>query len=105
MKFMAENRLTLTKGTAKDIIERFYTRHGIETLDGFDGMFVTQTLEEEEYDEVKILTVWKSKQAFTDWLKSDVFKAAHKHVRSKMKMKAVQSLITKLLLMTLDIVI
>ncbi len=25
MKFMAENRLTLTKGTAKDIIERFYT--------------------------------------------------------------------------------
>ncbi len=26
MKFMAENRLTLTKGTAKDIIERFYTR-------------------------------------------------------------------------------
>ncbi|MCP8584245.1 staphylobilin-forming heme oxygenase IsdG, partial [Acinetobacter baumannii] len=23
MKFMAENRLTLTKGTAKDIIERF----------------------------------------------------------------------------------
>ncbi|CAC7158139.1 heme-degrading monooxygenase isdG [Staphylococcus aureus] len=32
---------------------------------------------------MKILTVWKSKQAFTDWLKSDVFKAAHKHVRSK----------------------
>lgn len=42
MKFMAENRLTLTKGTAKDIIERFYTRHGIETLEGFDGMFVTK---------------------------------------------------------------
>ncbi len=35
MKFMAENRLTLTKGTAKDIIERFYTRHGIERLEGF----------------------------------------------------------------------
>lgn len=51
MKFMAENRLTLTKGTAKDIIERFYTRHGIETLEGFDGMFVTQTLEQEDFDD------------------------------------------------------
>ena len=58
-------------------------------------MFVTQTLEQEDFDEVKILTVWKSKQAFTDWLKSDVFKAAHKHVRSKMKMKVARLSITK----------
>ncbi|MEJ7165258.1 staphylobilin-forming heme oxygenase IsdG, partial [Staphylococcus capitis] len=26
MKFMAENKLKLDKGTAQDIIERFYTR-------------------------------------------------------------------------------
>ena len=30
MKFMAENRLTLTKGTAKDIIERFYRDMGLK---------------------------------------------------------------------------
>ncbi len=30
-------------------------------------MFVTQTLEQEDFDEVKILTVWKS-SSFTDWL-------------------------------------
>ncbi len=30
-------------------------------------MFVTQTSEQEDFDEVKILTVWKSKQAFTDY--------------------------------------
>lgn len=92
MKFMAENRLTLTKGTAKDIIERFYTRHGIETLEGFDGMFVTQTLEQEDFDEVKILTVWKSKQAFTDWLKSDV---RINMLEVKMKMKVARLSITK----------
>lgn len=83
MRFMAENKLTLNKGTATEIVERFYTRHGIETLDGFEGMFVTRTLEKEDYDEVKILTLWKDKQAFTDWLKSDVFKKAHQNVRSQ----------------------
>ena len=35
MKFMAENKLKLDKGTATGIIERFYMRHGIETLEGF----------------------------------------------------------------------
>ena len=53
MKFMAENKLKLDKGTAQDIIERFYTRHGIETLEGFKGMFVTNTKEQPDYDEVK----------------------------------------------------
>ena len=43
MKFMAENKLKLDKGTAQDIIERFYTRHAIETLEGVKGMFVTNT--------------------------------------------------------------
>lgn len=78
MKFMAENKLKLDKGTAQDIIERFYTRHGIETLEGFKGMFVTNTKEQPDYDEVKILTLWESEQAFIDWLQSDVFK---KHIK------------------------
>ncbi|MBU5271298.1 antibiotic biosynthesis monooxygenase [Staphylococcus caprae] len=81
MKFMAENKLKLDKGTATGIIERFYTRHGIETLEGFKGMFVTKTQEQDDFDEVKILTLWESEQAFTDWLKSDVFRKAHKNVR------------------------
>ena len=37
MKFMAENKLKLDKGTAQDIIERFYTRHGIEHLKALKG--------------------------------------------------------------------
>ena len=63
------------------IRDRFYTRHGIETLEGFKGMFVTNTKEQPDYDEVKILTIWESEQAFIDWLQSDVFKKAHKNVR------------------------
>lgn len=81
MKFMAENKLTLEKGAAQETIERFYTRHGIETLDGFKGLIVTETLELDDYDEVKVLTFWESEQAFKDWLKSDVFKKAHQNVR------------------------
>ena len=35
-----------------------------ETLEGFDGMFVTQTLEQEDFDEVKILTSLESNKSF-----------------------------------------
>lgn len=83
MHFMAENKLQLVKGTAKETVERFYQRQGIETIDGFVGMFVTTTNETEDYDEVKILTLWDSEDAFKAWLKSDVFKNAHKNVRHK----------------------
>lgn len=79
--FMAENKLKLDKGTAEGIVERFYKRQGIETIEGFKEMFVTQTNNLKEYDEVKILTVWDEEACFKNWLKSDVFKNAHKNVR------------------------
>lgn len=83
MNFMAENKLQLVKGTAEETVERFYKRQGIETIDGFEGMLVTTTNETEEFDEVKILTIWDSEDAFKTWLKSDVFRDAHKNVRHK----------------------
>ncbi|EGQ0364410.1 antibiotic biosynthesis monooxygenase [Staphylococcus pseudintermedius] len=79
--FMAENKLTLQKGTAEATMKRFHRRQGIETIDGFIEMYVTQTNGLKEYDEVKILTVWQSESAFREWLGSDVFKASHKNVR------------------------
>lgn len=79
--FMAENKLTLQKGTAEATMERFHRRQGIETIEGFIEMYVTQTNGLEDYDEVKILTVWQSEAAFREWLNSDVFKASHKNVR------------------------
>ncbi len=82
MMFMAENKLILTKGTAQETMQRFHQRQGIETMDGFIEMYVTQTNDLEEFDEVKILTIWQSEQAFKNWLSSDVFKASHKNVRS-----------------------
>ncbi|ANZ34297.1 antibiotic biosynthesis monooxygenase [Staphylococcus carnosus] len=79
--FMAENKLKLDKGTAEGIVERFYKRQGIETIDGFKEMFVTKTNDVDDYDEVKILTIWDAESCFKNWLKSDVFKNAHKNVR------------------------
>ncbi|SCT47255.1 Heme-degrading cytoplasmic oxygenase IsdI [Staphylococcus aureus] len=55
--FMAENRLQLQKGSAEETIERFYNRQGIETIEGFQQMFVTKTLNTKDTDEVKILTI------------------------------------------------
>ncbi|HDB2391469.1 TPA: staphylobilin-forming heme oxygenase IsdI [Staphylococcus aureus] len=81
--FMAENRLQLQKGSAEETIERFYNRQGIETIEGFQQMFVTKTLNTEDTDEVKILTIWESEDSFNNWLDSDVFKEAHKNVRLK----------------------
>ena len=70
--FMAENRLQLQKGSAEETIERFYNRQGIETIEGFQQMFVTKTLNTEDTDEVKILTIWESEDSFNNWLNSDV---------------------------------
>ena len=36
-------------------------------------MFVMKTHELEDYDEVKILTLWDTEEDFKDWLQSDVF--------------------------------
>ena len=46
-------------------------------------MFVTKTLNTEDTDEVKILTIWESEDSFNNWLNSDIFKEAHKNVRLK----------------------
>ncbi|ARJ50660.1 antibiotic biosynthesis monooxygenase [Staphylococcus lutrae] len=81
--FMAENKLTLKKGAAEATMERFHRRQGIETIEGFIEMYVTQTNGLEDYDEVKILTIWQSEHAFRTWLSSDVFKASHKNVRQQ----------------------
>ncbi len=37
-------------------------------------MFVTKTLNTEDTDEVKILTIWESEDSFNNWLNSDDFK-------------------------------
>lgn len=81
--YMAENKLKLNKGTAEETIKRFYVRQGIETIEGFKEMYVTQTNNTDKYDEVKVLTIWQSEQSFKNWLKSDVFKNAHKNVRNQ----------------------
>lgn len=81
--FMAENRLELVKGHADKVIERFYNRQGIESVDGFQQMFVTKTQGLEDKDEVKVITIWESEDSFKNWLQSDAFKNAHKNVRHR----------------------
>lgn len=101
--FMAENRLQLEKGSAEETIARFYNRQGIETIEGFQQMFVTKTLNTEDTDEVKILTIWESEESFNNWLNSDVFKEAHKNVRLKSEHDAEKSPILSNKIFTYDI--
>lgn len=51
--FMAENRLELKKGSAKETAERFNKRQGIENIKGFKDMMVTITNDTNDVDEVK----------------------------------------------------
>ncbi|MDT0698534.1 antibiotic biosynthesis monooxygenase [Staphylococcus chromogenes] len=80
--FMAENCLKIKKGKSESVVERFKNRQGIDTIEGFKDMLVTVTNETEDYDEVKILTIWQSKDAFKNWLHSDAFKEAHQKARN-----------------------
>lgn len=80
--FMAENKLKLKKGSAEQTTQRFYNRQGIQNIKGFIDMLVTITNKLSDIDEVKVLTIWESQQAFEDWLKSNEFQEAHKNVRT-----------------------
>lgn len=82
--FLAQNIVYIVPGHCDEVIERFTLRQGIETIDGFIKMYVTKVEGlDSEHDRINVFTFWKDELAFNTWLKSDVFKQAHKNVRTK----------------------
>lgn len=82
--FLAQNIVYIVPGNCDSVIDRFTMRQGIETVDGFIKMYVTKVEgAEEDRDTVNVFTFWENEDAFNAWLKSDVFKYAHRNVRTQ----------------------
>lgn len=71
------NTSKITKGSGEQLIERFKKVGKVEFMDGFLGLEVMMTQNTREYDEVTVVTRWNAKEDFTNWTKSDAFKASH----------------------------
>ncbi|NQX59826.1 heme oxygenase [Paenibacillus qinlingensis] len=73
------NTSQITKGEAHKLIERFDKVGKVEYMAGFLGLEVHLTENLKEYDEVSVVTRWRSKEDFTGWTTSDAFRESHSH--------------------------
>lgn len=73
------NTSQITKGEAHKLIERFDKVGKVEFMAGFLGLEVHLTENLKEYDEVSVVTRWRSKEDFTGWTTSDAFRESHSH--------------------------
>ncbi|GFZ75934.1 hypothetical protein GCM10008018_21590 [Paenibacillus marchantiophytorum] len=73
------NTSHITKGEAHKLIERFDKIGKVEYMEGFLGLEVHLTENIKEYDEVSVVTRWRSKEDFNAWTKSEAFRESHAH--------------------------
>ena len=75
--FVATNRLTIQKGNGEDLEGRFRSQGGVNSQPGFLGFEMWKSEREEESEEYLIVTHWESREAHTQWVRSDAFRQAH----------------------------
>lgn len=79
----AVNTISIKKGFADQIIEKFRELKGIKSAPGFLGLEIWKLENGEELDEVKVCSTWENHDDFKAWTESDAFKARHKHMNKE----------------------
>nr|WP_209008407.1 antibiotic biosynthesis monooxygenase [Roseibium polysiphoniae] len=83
--FLAMNRFNVVKGQETAFEEVWKNRDSqLQTMAGFRSFHLMKGPEDEEAGTVLYAshTIWESKAHFTDWTKSEAFRAAHKNAGS-----------------------
>jgi len=73
---MVTNTISIRSGHGRAVAERFKNPKGVHKMPGFVRMELLLS-ESEEQDELKVMTLWETKEAFDGWVSSDSFKQAH----------------------------
>ncbi|WP_127532458.1 antibiotic biosynthesis monooxygenase [Paenibacillus kobensis] len=73
---MVTNTISIRQGHGRSVAERFKNPKGVHKMPGFVRMELLLS-EEGEQDELKVMTLWETKEAFDGWVNSDSFKQAH----------------------------
>ncbi|GMK40999.1 hypothetical protein PCCS19_40550 [Paenibacillus sp. CCS19] len=76
---LVTNTIAIRKGHGRTVAERFKNPKGVHQMPGFVRMELLLSEGVEEQDELKVSTLWESKEAFEGWKNSDAFKQAHSH--------------------------
>ncbi|MGB3682025.1 MAG: antibiotic biosynthesis monooxygenase [Rubrobacteraceae bacterium] len=69
------NSLPAKEGAADQLVERFAESRG--NVQGFPGFISMEVLRSEAADEVLVMTWWRDKEAFQNWVHSEEFSRAH----------------------------
>lgn len=70
--FVIMRTITVQKGYADQVVERFSRRGIMQTFEGFidSTVMVKRAKRQDEYDEVVIITRWRSEEDWKNWEKS-----------------------------------
>jgi heme oxygenase (staphylobilin-producing) len=69
------NSLPVKEGAADQIVERFAESRG--NVQGFPGFVSMEVLRSEDASEVLVITWWRDKESFQNWVQSEEFSKAH----------------------------
>tara|TARA_B100000886_G_scaffold178126_1_gene122044 strand:- start:51 stop:353 length:303 start_codon:yes stop_codon:yes gene_type:complete len=78
--FIAMNRFKIVKGKEKEFENVWKIREThLDNVPGFKNFNLIKGEEREEYVLYASHSIWKSKEDFINWTKSEAFKLAHKN--------------------------
>jgi heme-degrading monooxygenase HmoA len=69
------NSLPVKEGAADRVVERFASSRGY--VQNFPGFVSMEVLRSEDASEVLVITRWRDREAFDNWVRSDEFSKAH----------------------------
>ena len=78
--FLAMNRFKIIRGREKDFEQIWRERDThLDEVEGFENFSLVRGDSEESYTLYASHTIWKSRQSFVAWTKSEAFRRAHKN--------------------------
>jgi heme-degrading monooxygenase HmoA len=82
--FIAMNRFRVVRGQEKAFEQRWLERDSyLDQVAGFRAFHLLRGPENEDFTLYSSHTMWASREAFTDWTKSEAFRAAHRDAGSQ----------------------
>ena len=69
------NSLPVKEGAADEIVDRFAGSRG--RVQGFPGFVSMEVLKSDAEDEVLVVTRWRDRESFEEWVHSEEFSRAH----------------------------
>jgi heme-degrading monooxygenase HmoA len=70
------NSLPVKEGAAKEVVELFQRSRG--SVQSFPGFISMEVLSSEDGREVVVITRWKKRENFENWVRSPEFSEAHR---------------------------